>query len=97
MVTENGIDGEHKLDSFGKIDTVDNKISVNISNLDAVPHVGLWEPHLSPRKAWVRCDDCHKWRRIRAALADQIEGTNCAWYIISYMTLTVISFFLVMC
>lgn len=32
-----------------------------------------------PRNAWVSCDDCHKWRRIPAGLADKIEETNCIW------------------
>lgn len=33
----------------------------------------------SPRSAWVCCDDCHKWRRISAILADSIESTECRW------------------
>ncbi|KAK1407678.1 hypothetical protein QVD17_39300 [Tagetes erecta] len=32
-----------------------------------------------PRSAWVCCDDCHKWRRISAILADSIESTECRW------------------
>ncbi|XP_057773185.1 histone-lysine N-methyltransferase ASHH2-like [Salvia miltiorrhiza] len=32
-----------------------------------------------PRNAWVLCDECQKWRRIPATLADQIEQTNCQW------------------
>lgn len=35
--------------------------------------------HLQPRRAWVRCDDCHKWRCISAELADKIEETDCRW------------------
>ncbi|XP_019154815.1 PREDICTED: histone-lysine N-methyltransferase ASHH2-like isoform X2 [Ipomoea nil] len=34
---------------------------------------------MSLRNAWVQCDDCQKWRRIPAVLADQIEETNCKW------------------
>ncbi|VFQ94966.1 unnamed protein product [Cuscuta campestris] len=34
---------------------------------------------VTPRNAWVQCDDCQKWRRITALLADQIEETNCKW------------------
>nr|GMD55584.1 histone-lysine N-methyltransferase ASHH2-like [Ipomoea batatas] len=34
---------------------------------------------ISLRNAWVQCDDCQKWRRIPAVLADQIEETNCKW------------------
>ncbi|KAL6504861.1 hypothetical protein OROHE_023619 [Orobanche hederae] len=32
-----------------------------------------------PRNAWVLCDECQKWRRIPATLADQIEETNSGW------------------
>ncbi|PIN14114.1 Histone-lysine N-methyltransferase [Handroanthus impetiginosus] len=32
-----------------------------------------------PRNAWVLCDECQKWRRIPATLADQIEETKCKW------------------
>ncbi|KAF5467906.1 hypothetical protein F2P56_012110 [Juglans regia] len=50
----------------------------NKSNLDVVPG-GLEEQHPPPRKAWVLCDVCHKWRRIPALLADLIDKTNCTW------------------
>ncbi|KAI4320551.1 hypothetical protein MLD38_034020 [Melastoma candidum] len=39
----------------------------------------LVEQDSSPRNAWVRCDDCFKWRRISVALADVIEDTNSSW------------------
>ncbi|XP_042059152.1 histone-lysine N-methyltransferase ASHH2-like [Salvia splendens] len=32
-----------------------------------------------PMNAWVLCDECQKWRRIPATLADQIDQTNCRW------------------
>ncbi|KAK7410632.1 hypothetical protein VNO78_01574 [Psophocarpus tetragonolobus] len=71
--------GNHNLDAVGKINADDNRVSVNVSNLDMVPGVGLGEQLVSPRNAWVRCDDCHKWRRIPAVLADLIDETNCTW------------------
>ncbi|XP_027358952.1 histone-lysine N-methyltransferase ASHH2 isoform X2 [Abrus precatorius] len=74
----NGI-GNHKLEAVGNINAGDNKISVNVSNFDMLSGVGLGEQLLSPRNAWVRCDDCHKWRRIPAVLADLIDETNCTW------------------
>ncbi|KAI3464563.1 hypothetical protein Pfo_021226 [Paulownia fortunei] len=40
---------------------------------------GVREQYIPPRNAWVLCDECQKWRRIPAALADQIEETNCGW------------------
>ncbi|KAI4337862.1 hypothetical protein L6164_016231 [Bauhinia variegata] len=73
--TENGINGNCKLDDTGKINAGEDCVA----SLDMVPSVGLGEQQLSLHKAWVCCDDCHKWRRIPAALADQIEETNCTW------------------
>jgi len=74
--------GNHKLvDAVGKIDAEDNKVSVNnISSLDMPSGVGLGGQLPSPRNAWVRCDDCYKWRRIPAMLADLIDETNRTWY-----------------
>jgi hypothetical protein len=48
---------------------------------------GIEEQCLSLRKAWVLCDDCCKWRRIPALLADSIEKTNCTWYTVFYISL----------
>ncbi|GER38740.1 histone-lysine N-methyltransferase [Striga asiatica] len=39
----------------------------------------LKEQYAPPRNAWVLCDECQKWRRIPATLADQIEATNSGW------------------
>ncbi|XP_004502541.1 histone-lysine N-methyltransferase ASHH2 isoform X2 [Cicer arietinum] len=71
--------GNHKLAGVGKINTGDNRVPVSVSNLDVMPGFGLEEQQQSPRNAWVSCDDCHKWRRIPALLADQIDETNCTW------------------
>ncbi|XP_011074812.1 histone-lysine N-methyltransferase ASHH2 isoform X1 [Sesamum indicum] len=43
------------------------------------PSGGQRDQYVPPRNAWVLCDDCQKWRRIPATLADQIEETNCGW------------------
>lgn len=40
----------------------------------------IGEQYLPMRKAWVSCDDCHKWRRIPAEDADVIEEIQCTWY-----------------
>ncbi|KAL2339733.1 hypothetical protein Fmac_007673 [Flemingia macrophylla] len=69
--------GNHKLDAVGKINADAKGVSVNLPNME-MPS-GLGEQLLSPRNAWVRCDDCHKWRRIPAGLADLIDETNCTW------------------
>lgn len=57
---------------------------MDVSNLDLLPGVGLGEQHQSPRNAWVSCDDCHKWRRIPARLADLIDETKCTWYTVFF-------------
>ncbi|KAL7086177.1 hypothetical protein ACP275_14G323400 [Erythranthe tilingii] len=44
-----------------------------------LPSAELRDQYVPPRNAWVLCDDCQKWRRIPATLADQIEETNCGW------------------
>ncbi|XP_019416874.1 PREDICTED: histone-lysine N-methyltransferase ASHH2-like [Lupinus angustifolius] len=75
-----GVDvGNHKLDAVGEVNAGENRVSVNVSNLDMIPGAGIGEQRLSPRNAWVRCDDCHKWRRIPAVLADLINETNDTW------------------
>ncbi|KAI4307227.1 hypothetical protein L6164_030437 [Bauhinia variegata] len=79
LKAENGVNGNHKLDATGKINAVEDCEWNDVASLDVVPGVGLGEQHHSLPNAWVRCDDCHKWRRIPAALADQIEETNCTW------------------
>ncbi|XP_058786903.1 histone-lysine N-methyltransferase ASHH2-like isoform X1 [Vicia villosa] len=70
------VDGNQKLDAVVKINPSDNRVSVNA---DIIPGSGLGEQPQSPRNAWVSCDDCHKWRRIPALLADRIDETNCTW------------------
>ena len=78
--------GCQKVDGIGKANTGDNTAVTDKSNLDMVLG-GLEEQLIPPRKAWVLCDDCHKWRRIPAMLADFIEKTNCRWYFIFYISL----------
>ncbi|CAK8567412.1 unnamed protein product [Lathyrus sativus] len=69
------VDGNHKLDAVVKINPSDNRVS----DADIMHGSGLGEQPQSPRNAWVSCDDCHKWRRIPALLADRIDETNCTW------------------
>lgn len=40
---------------------------------------GLGTEPEKPRKAWVSCDDCKKWRHISVELADHIETTGSRW------------------
>ncbi|KAK3016038.1 hypothetical protein RJ639_005298 [Escallonia herrerae] len=52
--------------------------SGNVSKLEMVPN-GVGNQYVPPRNAWVCCDDCCKWRRIAAELADSIAETNSRW------------------
>ncbi|KAF5955000.1 hypothetical protein HYC85_007856 [Camellia sinensis] len=70
--------GDHSLDNPGKPKTRDEIITKDIFNLSMVPR-DAGKQGLMPRSAWVCCDDCLKWRRILANLADSIEETNCRW------------------
>ncbi|CAL5333188.1 unnamed protein product [Camellia sinensis] len=70
--------GDHSLDNPGKPKTRDENITKDIFNLSMVPR-DAGKQGLMPRSAWVCCDDCLKWRRILANLADSIEETNCRW------------------
>ncbi|KAL4274158.1 hypothetical protein AHAS_AhasUnG0019900 [Arachis hypogaea] len=71
--------GNGKLDADQRFNADENRVSVNVSNLNILPTIDSGEQHKSPHNAWVRCDDCHKWRRIPAVLADLIDETNCTW------------------
>ncbi|PKI42478.1 hypothetical protein CRG98_037151 [Punica granatum] len=65
-------DANQTCDAAAYMWTGDTSKSKIISN-------NLVEQELLLRNAWVRCDDCHKWRRIAAALADSIEDANSNW------------------
>jgi histone-lysine N-methyltransferase SETD2 len=50
-----------------------------VTNLD-MPSSGVMEQNLFPDNAWVRCDDCLKWRRIPVRLVESISQTHRQWY-----------------
>lgn len=80
-VVENGITS-----GLGQVVSEKKSFIGGISNLDILQSE-IGERLLPPRNAWVQCDDCLKWRRIPSLLADQIEETNCRWYVIySHLT-----------
>ncbi|KAF8411731.1 hypothetical protein HHK36_004289 [Tetracentron sinense] len=72
-VVESGISDDYRRANTG------NKFAAEGISSSAVVSNGFGEQYLRPRIAWVRCDDCHKWRCISAMLADSIEETNCKW------------------
>ncbi|XAR62849.1 Histone-lysine N-methyltransferase [Bertholletia excelsa] len=69
--------GNHPSDYVGKSKIGDESTRRGIFNLELLPRNG--EHYQPAHNAWVRCDDCLKWRRIPASLADSIEETNCKW------------------
>ncbi|KAK4795363.1 hypothetical protein SAY86_013357 [Trapa natans] len=69
LAGNNGINGDKNIKGAAYTWTYDDSKSEITSN-------NLAEQQLPPPNAWVRCDDCHKWRRIAAALADSIADSN---------------------
>lgn len=66
------------MDGIRKANSVKDAVCIGVPNLDTVP-VDLDKQYVPPRNAWVLCDDCHKWRRIPAELADVIDEIKCTW------------------
>ncbi|KAG9149163.1 hypothetical protein Leryth_003160 [Lithospermum erythrorhizon] len=70
--------GDSKLAVLGESGTAKSSLTGYESTFNVVPR-GFTEQSKRPRNAWVLCDDCQKWRRISATLADHLEETNCSW------------------
>ncbi|XP_037497097.1 histone-lysine N-methyltransferase ASHH2 isoform X2 [Jatropha curcas] len=62
----------------GKTNPVDSVASIDVANLDMASTDAV-EQQPPADNAWVRCDDCHKWRRIPVTLVDLIGQSNCQW------------------
>ncbi|KAJ8762897.1 hypothetical protein K2173_023026 [Erythroxylum novogranatense] len=60
-----------KCDYYAKEYESAGKLEVGLS--------GVKEQHSPIANAWVRCDDCLKWRRIPFVLVDSIGQANCKW------------------
>ena len=56
-----------------------NEVMIENASCADLKATGVGELPLTPRVAWVCCDDCLKWRCIPAELADVIEATNRRW------------------
>ncbi|KAF9687177.1 hypothetical protein SADUNF_Sadunf02G0066600 [Salix dunnii] len=68
----------HNVDDNGKIDAGNDTAAEEVANLD-MPSSGVMEQNLFPDNAWVRCDDCLKWRRISVRLVESISHTHRQW------------------
>ncbi|KAG6388642.1 hypothetical protein SASPL_150074 [Salvia splendens] len=75
---KNSLDGNETPYDLGGTGAFSNGVTGPI-NTGKSSISGVREKYDPPRNAWVLCDKCQKWRRIQAALADQIEETNCGW------------------
>ncbi|XVE55272.1 hypothetical protein DITRI_Ditri03aG0145500 [Diplodiscus trichospermus] len=69
--------GNHISDDIQESNTGNNIASTDTVNIDLVAD-GVIEQRTQPDNAWVRCDDCHKWRRIPVALVKSIDEA-CRW------------------
>lgn len=72
------VPGSHEINDVRVLEEGCRSTAGALSNSTMVPSEGESRQG-SPRSAWVCCDDCHKWRRISAILADSIESTECRW------------------
>lgn len=69
--------GTGEINRIGNTDTHEDIESADVANANLVS-AGVMEQRVLPDSAWVRCDDCYKWRRIPVELADKIDG-SCRW------------------
>lgn len=61
----------------------------DVADVDIISSV-VPQQSSTAQSAWVRCDDCYKWRRIPVALANSIDE-NCRWYFF-FLTISVYLF-----
>ncbi|XVF39253.1 hypothetical protein PTKIN_Ptkin01aG0020400 [Pterospermum kingtungense] len=69
--------GNHILDDIEDPSAGNRGASADMVSAELVSD-GVMEQHKLPDSAWVRCDDCHKWRRIPVALVKSIDEA-CRW------------------
>ncbi|KAK8681786.1 hypothetical protein V6N13_054187 [Hibiscus sabdariffa] len=67
-----GAAGNQISDDNEDSNTGNNIVYADMANADLVPN-GVIQLHTQPDNAWVRCDDCHKWRRIPVSLVKSID------------------------
>ncbi|GMI78381.1 hypothetical protein HRI_001507400 [Hibiscus trionum] len=75
IVTRGGmspVTGNQISDDNEDLNTGNNIACADMVDADLVPN-GVMQQHTQPDNAWVRCDDCHKWRRIPVSLVQSID------------------------
>ncbi|OMO57166.1 hypothetical protein COLO4_35487 [Corchorus olitorius] len=73
----NGCNSRAKGNELKSVDTSDIIASAEMSNIDLVSD-DIENSNTQTGNAWVRCDDCHKWRQIPVALVKSIDD-SCRW------------------
>jgi hypothetical protein len=78
---------------IGKTSATYGTISSDVTHGEMVVDVTI-EDSYSTESAWVRCDDCFKWRRIPASVVGSIDESS-RWYVSFYIEyeLALIKFF----
>lgn len=64
---------------IGKTSATYGTISSDVTNVETVVDFTI-EDSYSTESAWVRCDDCFKWRRIPASVVGSIDESS-RWYV----------------
>ncbi|XP_039023216.1 LOW QUALITY PROTEIN: histone-lysine N-methyltransferase ASHH2-like [Hibiscus syriacus] len=72
-----GAAGNQISDDNKDSNTGNNIVHADLYNVDLLPNCVMQQSTL-PDNAWVRCDDCHKWRRIPVSLVKSIDEA-CRW------------------
>lgn len=70
--------GIHIADDIGNADSGNNSASFDEANMENISGGELGH-YIPPESAWVRCDECYKWRRIPFSLLELIDE-HCRWY-----------------
>lgn len=74
---------------IGKASAINGTISSHVIHGETVMDVTI-EDSSSAESAWVRCDECFKWRRIPASVVGSI-GESSRWYVSSQSTYELVS------
>ncbi|KAJ4700765.1 histone-lysine N-methyltransferase ASHH2-like [Melia azedarach] len=69
--------GIHIADDIGNADSGNNSASFDEANMENISGGELGH-YIPPESAWVRCDECYKWRRIPFSLLELIDE-HCRW------------------
>lgn len=72
-----------------KTSATNGTISSSVIHGEVVLH-GTIDNSSSTESAWVRCDDCFKWRRIPASVVESIDESS-RWYVLFHIAYELVS------